>query len=62
MLGIAVVDTVAEAVELANASDYSLTASLWTKDINVALETASQIRAGACTFPMKCIPQILKFP
>ncbi|KZT41562.1 aldehyde dehydrogenase [Sistotremastrum suecicum HHB10207 ss-3] len=46
VIGISVVDTVDEAVELANSSDYSLTASLWSSDVHGALQTASKIRAG----------------
>ena len=41
-----VVETVDEAVETANASDYSLSASLWTSDVYAAQSTASRIRAG----------------
>ncbi|KAF8804740.1 aldehyde dehydrogenase [Phlegmacium glaucopus] len=44
----AVVDTVDEAVETANASEYSLSASLWTSDVFAGQLTASRIRAG-CT-------------
>lgn len=43
---VSVADTIDEAVELANASDYSLVASLWTRDINLAFEVAPRIRAG----------------
>ncbi|KAH8116163.1 aldehyde dehydrogenase [Phellopilus nigrolimitatus] len=46
VVGIAVVDTVDEAIEMANATEYSLSASVWTKDINRALDVASQIRSG----------------
>jgi len=46
VVGFAVVDTVDEAVELANTSDYSLTASLWTSDINRAIDVGSRLRAG----------------
>lgn len=45
---VSVVDSIDEAVDLANASDYSLVASLWTQDINLAFEVAPRIRAG-CT-------------
>jgi acyl-CoA reductase-like NAD-dependent aldehyde dehydrogenase len=41
-----VVETVDEAVETANASEYSLSASLWTSDVYAAQSTASRIRAG----------------
>jgi acyl-CoA reductase-like NAD-dependent aldehyde dehydrogenase len=43
---LAVVDTIDEAVELANASDYSLAASLWTKDVYNAINVAMRIRSG----------------
>ncbi|CAA7268425.1 unnamed protein product [Cyclocybe aegerita] len=43
----AVVNSVDEAIELANASDYSLSASLWTSDLYAAQSLAAQIRAGA---------------
>ncbi|KAF7334315.1 Aldedh domain-containing protein [Mycena sanguinolenta] len=42
----AVVDTPEEAVELANASDYTLCASLWTNDMYLAQRIAPLIRAG----------------
>ncbi|KAG5651810.1 hypothetical protein H0H81_007333 [Sphagnurus paluster] len=46
VLGIAVVDTVEDAVQLANASEYSLTAGLWTTNMYAAQDVASRIRAG----------------
>jgi acyl-CoA reductase-like NAD-dependent aldehyde dehydrogenase len=46
----AVVDTVDQAVELANSSDYSLVASLWTRDVNAAFDIAGRIRAGKAHF------------
>ncbi|PAV19094.1 aldehyde dehydrogenase [Pyrrhoderma noxium] len=46
LVGISVVDTVDEAIELANATDYSLSAAVWTKDVNLALNVASRVRAG----------------
>ncbi|KAK7059715.1 Aldedh domain-containing protein [Favolaschia claudopus] len=46
VIAFAVVDTPEEAVELANASDYSLAASLWTNDMYLAQRIASMIRAG----------------
>ena len=46
MLAVAVVDTVDEAVSLANASDYSLSSALWTKDMRQAFAVARRIRAG----------------
>ncbi|TFY71895.1 hypothetical protein EVG20_g1109 [Dentipellis fragilis] len=44
---IAVVDTVEEAIELANATEYTLTSSIWTKDLYNAMNIASRIRAAA---------------
>lgn len=35
-----------EAVELANASEYSLAASVWTQDVNNAIDVSARIRAG----------------
>jgi len=35
-----------EAIEMANAVDYGLTAAIWTNDINVAFSTARRVRAG----------------
>jgi len=43
---VVVVDTVDEAIDTANASEYSLSASLWTGDVYTAQRTASRIRAG----------------
>ncbi|KZV91705.1 aldehyde dehydrogenase [Exidia glandulosa HHB12029] len=44
---VAVVDTVDEAVELANATEYSFTASIWTENLYKALDVAQRIRFGA---------------
>ena len=38
--------TPAEAVELANNTRYGLAASVWTENINLALDTAAKIKAG----------------
>jgi acyl-CoA reductase-like NAD-dependent aldehyde dehydrogenase len=46
VIAFSVVDTPEEAVELANASDYSLSASLWTSDMYLAQRIAPLIRAG----------------
>ena len=51
VVGIAVVDTIDEAVELANETDYSLTSSIWTKDVNRALDVAGRIRTGIAIPP-----------
>ncbi|TFY67393.1 hypothetical protein EVJ58_g1663 [Rhodofomes roseus] len=40
------VDTIDEAVEYANKSDYSLMAAVWTKDVYNAYETAGRIHSG----------------
>ncbi|KAK5624962.1 hypothetical protein RRF57_000678 [Xylaria bambusicola] len=37
-----------EAIELANNSDYSLSAAVFSKDVMRALEIARQVRAGSC--------------
>ncbi|KAH0581674.1 hypothetical protein H2248_011368 [Termitomyces sp. 'cryptogamus'] len=41
-----VVDTVDEAVELANASEYSLASGVWSNDTYVAQRVAARVRAG----------------
>jgi acyl-CoA reductase-like NAD-dependent aldehyde dehydrogenase len=46
VLAVAVVDTIDEAVELANASDYSLSAALWTNDVYNAINLAMRIHSG----------------
>jgi aldehyde dehydrogenase (NAD+) len=38
--------TLSEAVELANNTTYGLAASVWSENINVALEVASRVKAG----------------
>src|SRR6202034_4455932 len=38
--------TPAEAVELANNTAYGLAASIWSENINVALDVAAQVKAG----------------
>ena len=40
------VDTIDEAVELANASQYTLSAGLWTQNVHTALDVAARIRSG----------------
>jgi len=47
VLAVVVVDTIDEAVELANASDYSLAAALWTRDVYNAMDVAARIRSGS---------------
>ncbi|KAG6828224.1 hypothetical protein H0H92_008757 [Tricholoma furcatifolium] len=42
----ATVETVDEAVELANASEYTLAAAVWTNDIYKAQEVANRVRSG----------------
>lgn len=46
VLAITPFDTVDEAVELANDSDYTLVASLWTTNVYNAFEVGGRIRAG----------------
>ena len=38
--------TPAEAVELANNTAYGLAASVWSENVNVALDVAAQVKAG----------------
>ncbi|WP_420837095.1 aldehyde dehydrogenase family protein [Aliidiomarina soli] len=40
-------DNEAKAIELANDSDYGLSASVWTRDINRALRVAGALEAGS---------------
>jgi len=47
VLVVAAVDTVDEAVELANATDYSLAAALWTNDLYNAMNVSRRIHSGA---------------
>jgi len=52
VFGIKVVDTEEEAVALANATDYSLTAAIWTKDLAKGMRLGRQVRAGAFPFDL----------
>lgn len=47
VLVLAEVDTIDEAVQLANASEYSLVASLWTRDVHVAMDVSMRVRTGS---------------
>jgi acyl-CoA reductase-like NAD-dependent aldehyde dehydrogenase len=47
VLVVAVVDTVDEAVELANATDYSLAAAVWTNDLYNAMNVSRRLRSGS---------------
>ena len=38
-------DTIDAAVELANASEYSMTSAVWTKDVNAAFDVSARIHA-----------------
>jgi len=49
VLAIRAVASAAEAVALANDSPFSLSASVWTRDMQAARKIASQLRAGAVT-------------
>ncbi|KAH9857240.1 aldehyde dehydrogenase [Lenzites betulinus] len=46
VLVVAVVDTIDEAVDMANASDYSLVAAVWTKDVHKAFDVSAKIHAS----------------
>lgn len=46
VFGITICDTVDEAIDLANATEYTLTSAIWTNSIH-ALNLASRIRAGS---------------
>lgn len=46
VVGVTEFETVEEAIQLANTTDYSLTASLWTRDVNLAFDVGSRIKAG----------------
>lgn len=48
---VVVADTVDQIVDIANESAYSLSAAVWTKNINTALDVASRIRAGKSEIP-----------
>ena len=50
IFGIKVVDTEDEAIQLANRSDYSLIAALFTKDIEKGLKLSRRIRAGKSAY------------
>src|SRR5256886_115910 len=54
--------TPAEAVELANNTPYGLAASVWTENINLALDVAPKIKAGVvwinCTNPFDAAPGV----
>ncbi|PCH35810.1 aldehyde dehydrogenase, partial [Wolfiporia cocos MD-104 SS10] len=43
---IAEFDSIDEAIDLANATEYSLVGSVWTKDLNNAMDVAMRVRAG----------------
>ncbi|MBF6569296.1 MAG: aldehyde dehydrogenase family protein [Candidatus Binataceae bacterium] len=39
-------DKLDDVIKLANSTDYGLTASIWTNDLNTALKTAKRVRSG----------------
>jgi succinate-semialdehyde dehydrogenase/glutarate-semialdehyde dehydrogenase len=53
-LPVATFKTEEEAIMLANDSEFGLTASVWTKDINKGKRTAEQIQAGSV-----CVNEVL---
>lgn len=52
-------DSIDEAVELANASDYSLSAALWTSNLYLAKEVSSRIRSGTSIYTYSNAPLTL---
>ena len=52
VVGFTVVDTVDQAIKLANTTGYSLTASIWTERID-GLKLAERLRAGMLSILMK---------
>ncbi|MBV9644959.1 MAG: aldehyde dehydrogenase family protein [Verrucomicrobia bacterium] len=46
VLSVLAFDTAEEAIEIANDTDYGLSASIWTRDFDTALLTSRRIRAG----------------
>ncbi|KAH9040247.1 aldehyde dehydrogenase [Lactarius hengduanensis] len=47
VLVVAVVDTIDEAVDLANATEYSLAAAVWTNDLYNAMSVSRRLRSGS---------------
>ena len=46
VLSVLAFDTTEEAIEIANDTNYGLSASVWTRDFDTALSASRQIRAG----------------
>lgn len=47
VIGLKVVDTTSEAIEVARLSEYGLSAAIWTKNHHLALTLAQQLNVGA---------------
>jgi len=46
VLSVTPFDTLGEAIELANATEYGLVAGIWTRDLDAALLLAERVRSG----------------
>lgn len=53
---IAICDTIDEAVDLANDSEYSLSAAVWTDNVHQAFDVASRINSGQSSSLIHTIP------
>ncbi|MBO1531680.1 aldehyde dehydrogenase family protein [Psychrobacter sp. F1192] len=50
VLTLQVFDTEREAIDMANATEYGLSASIWTSDLNRSLRVAREVEAGTIWF------------